>query len=91
MTGKHFNFHRRWAVDLAARTATHDSGLVVRFTPAPGVPGAWDGGVDETNAAATLAILSAQHGPGNAAAMLPRLMREAGEVFSRARSKPRLL
>lgn len=35
MTGKHRNFHRRWVVDLAACTATHDSGLVVRAVRAP--------------------------------------------------------
>lgn len=31
MTGKHYNWHRRWVVDLAACTATHDSGLIFTF------------------------------------------------------------
>jgi len=35
MTGKHYNWHKRWAVDLAALTASHDSGLVVRFEAHP--------------------------------------------------------
>jgi hypothetical protein len=32
MTGKHYQWHKRWAVDLAARFATHDSGMVVDFS-----------------------------------------------------------
>lgn len=88
MTGKHFNFHRRWTVDLATNTARHESGMVVKFTPHP--EGGWDGQPDPDNASATFAILSAQHGAGNAAAMLPRLMRESAEVFTRACSKPRI-
>ena len=31
MTGKHYNWHRRWVIDLAACTATHDSGLIFAF------------------------------------------------------------
>lgn len=31
MTGKHYNWHRRWVVDLAACTATHESGLIFLF------------------------------------------------------------
>lgn len=41
MTGKHYGWHRRWIVDLAACTATHDSGLVFKFTQAD--DGEWDG------------------------------------------------
>ena len=43
MTGRHYNWHRRWGIDLAACTATHDSGLVVKFSEAKDSPGAWDG------------------------------------------------
>lgn len=32
MSGKHRNWHRRWSVDLASGTVTHDSGLIVRAT-----------------------------------------------------------
>lgn len=35
MTGKHYNWHKRWAVDLKAASATHDSGLVARFIALP--------------------------------------------------------
>lgn len=31
MTGKHYNWHRRWVIDPAAQTATHETGWVVRF------------------------------------------------------------
>ncbi len=31
MTGKHYNWHRRWILDPAAQAATHDTGWVVRF------------------------------------------------------------
>lgn len=87
MTGKHFNFHRRWAVDLVKNTATHESGLLVTFTRHTDDGGGWDGAVDDANGNATFVILSAKHGAGNAAAMLPRLMREGAEVFSREKSK----
>lgn len=35
MTGKHYDWHKRWTVDLTAGSATHDSGLVVRFLLLP--------------------------------------------------------
>ena len=35
MTGKHYQFHKRWTVDVPAASATHESGLVVRFRPLP--------------------------------------------------------
>jgi hypothetical protein len=35
MTGKHRHYHRRWVVDLAACTATHDSGLIVKAIRSP--------------------------------------------------------
>jgi len=41
MTGKHYNWHKRWVVDLTTCTATHDSGLVFRFSQAES--GALDG------------------------------------------------
>lgn len=35
MTNKHFNWHKRWTVDIEAASAIHDSGLVVRFLALP--------------------------------------------------------
>jgi hypothetical protein len=66
------NWRRRWTVDLEAGTATHNTGLVVRFTPVPGEPGAYDGEV--------IAGLDAVHGlsPQQAA----RMMREAGDIYA---------
>lgn len=31
MTGKHYNWHRRWALDPAAASAEHESGWCVRY------------------------------------------------------------
>ena len=89
MTGKHYAWHKAWAVDLAASTATHASGLLVRFTQADDDDDdvAWNGHVEPANANATFAILAAQHGRDNAWAMLPRLMREADDVFMRVQRK----
>lgn len=44
MTGKHYQWHKRWVVVLAAQCAIHDSGAVVDFSyagkaPAGGAPG----------------------------------------------------
>lgn len=35
MTGKHYQWHKRWSVDIEAASAAHDSGLVVRFLALP--------------------------------------------------------
>lgn len=60
-----------WIIDLAAKTATHSSGLTLRFTPAPDSSGAWDG--KPVGAIPTTL--------GTDAGALARLMREAGDKF----------
>lgn len=35
MSSKHYGWQARWAVDVDARTATHDSGLAVDFDAVP--------------------------------------------------------
>jgi hypothetical protein len=35
MTNKPFKWHKRWTVDVEAASASHDSGLVVRFLALP--------------------------------------------------------
>lgn len=35
MTSKHFNWHKRWTVDLDNGLATHASGLVIHFLALP--------------------------------------------------------
>lgn len=62
-----------WTIDLAAATATHSSGLIVKFSPVPGESGAFDGNI--------AGPLPAGLNP----ASLARLMREAGEAYIDAR------
>lgn len=70
----------RWTIDAARREARHGpSGLVVRFRPDAGEPGAWDG--DAVNGAEVAEALAERHG-ADAPRMLARLMREAGEAWS---------
>lgn len=64
---------------MSGREARHGpSGLVVRFAPAD-EPGAWDG--QPTNAEEVGRALIELHG-AQAAQMLARLMREAGQLWS---------
>jgi hypothetical protein len=41
MTGKHYQWHKRWTVNQETCTATHESGLAFQFTQTG--DGAWDG------------------------------------------------
>ena len=65
-----------WTIDLAAATATHESGLVIKFAPVPGEPGAFDGQIVGAIPA------SLPHDP----AALARLAREAGDAYIAARN-----
>nr|WP_319566298.1 hypothetical protein [uncultured Rhodoferax sp.] len=76
MTGKHYAFHKRWTVDMEARTALHESGLLVEFTPKTGA-----GFVKVSTEQPALDYLSAKNGRGNAGVMLERLKREASDVY----------
>lgn len=65
-----------WTINLDTATATHENGLVVKFAPVPGEPGAFDGElVGEIPASL----------PRNPTA-LARLAREAGEAYIAARN-----
>lgn len=84
MTGKHHNWHRRWIVDLAACTVTHDSGLVVQAVR------------DEAADATDYKPLNLDVWQNKMLATMPlsnliqhakRLMREAVEVYQRAQPK----
>lgn len=79
MTGKHYNWHQRWKVDLSACTATHDSGLVVQFKQAEDDPRAWDGSA--VNSEAWFAGIKDTMPPQDLSKHVARLMREAGEVY----------
>lgn len=81
MSGKHRHWHRRWAVDLAAGTATHDSGLVVRAVRTP------DDDATDYQPANLDAWQSRMLGTmplPDLAAHAQRLMREAVEVYRHA-------
>lgn len=82
MAGKHHNFHKRWTVDLAANTATHESGLVIEFTPKTSA-----GFSRVATEQVALDYLSIKNGRGNAGVMLDRLKRESIDVFHWAKSK----
>lgn len=78
MTGKHYNWHKRWQVDLSACTATHDSGLVVRFRQAD-ESGAWDGKPE--NSEIWFEKMKSTMPPHDLASHVGRLMREAGDAY----------
>lgn len=69
---------KRWRVDLDERTATHASGLVVRFEPAE------DGGLDGEVIAGIPDISTDRATAERQANGLARLLREAGEVYAEA-------
>lgn len=79
MTGKHYNWHKKWSVDLAACTATHDSGLIVKFTQATDDPMAWDG--EPINDVEWLASMRGKMPPHDLVKHTARLLREAGDAY----------
>lgn len=79
MTGKHYNWHRRWVVDLAACTATHDSGLIVRFVRND-AECAWDG--EPENMECWLAEHRQRMSGENLLKHAARLLREAGDAYA---------
>lgn len=79
MTGKNYNWHKRWLVDLADCTATHESGLVVQFKKAE-ESGAWDG--TPLNSEEWFEKTKNTMPPQDLIKRASRLMREAGEVYT---------
>lgn len=65
-----------WTINLDTATATHSSGLVIKFAPVPGEPGAFDGEISGTLPAGL---------PQDPAA-IARLAREAGEAYIASRN-----
>ena len=76
MTSKHHKWQTRWRLDLAARRATHESGLVVEFAP--------NGRAQNMNGPQYEQTLAQTHGPHNAPLMLARLLREAERLLKEA-------
>jgi len=76
------NWKRRWTVDLAARTATHQDGWVFLFAAVPGE----DGGIDgECLQHPALAGLNLQQLSRTAS----RIAREAREIYVDAMRRAR--
>ena len=74
-----------WIIDVDAGTATEDElGLVVTFTPDPDQLGAWDGTTGPGQVQKLFRVLVDRLGADEAAAALPRLLREAGDAFRAA-------
>lgn len=80
MTSKHYGWQRMWRVDLSTCTATHDSGLVVRFKQT--APGVWDGEGEATPEWQEEA--RKRMNPADMQRHLARLMREAGDIYKAA-------
>lgn len=78
MPSKHYRWQTRWRVDMPARSAVHESGLIVRFS-APDRYGGADG--EPVNSQEWLDQAIKKHGGHNIGPMLARLMREAGQIY----------
>lgn len=95
------NWHRRWVVDLAAATTSHESGLTVAFTPGIQTPrpecgaysyadgvGEWTGTPARGDATLSAWLLLNPNLKDAASinSRLGRLMEEAGRVWARAQA-----
>lgn len=85
MTGKNYNWHKRWRVDLSTCTATHESGLVVRFRKANDELGGWIG--EPVNAQEWFQTIKGSMPPDDIAKHASRLMREAGDAYRYQRNR----
>lgn len=76
MKSKHHGWQKRWTIDLAAGTYTHECGLLVQFQGADDIQGR------ANNAAQVQQQLAVKNGH-NALAMVARMLREARELRQR--------
>lgn len=85
VAGKHKGWRQGWQVNLAAHTATHESGLVVHFgTPPTDAVLFHRGSVMPDNLVAVMGALEKKNGAHNAPIMLQRLGKESCEAWSEA-------
>lgn len=75
MQSPRYRWQTRWQLDQAAGIATHDSGLIVRFTGRH---------AEAVNGDDIQAALAVKNGPHNAPIMLRRLLKEAAELQAKA-------
>lgn len=78
MAGKHHGWQKRWAVALDAKTATHDSGLIIRLAPSAD---GWVASPDQASLKAWAGLQSAAMPPPDVAKREQRLTREAREIW----------
>jgi hypothetical protein len=69
---RHHLWQKRWTLDESTGTATHETGLICRHTPA---------GVVAENGPEIQAALAVKNGHGNAPKMLQRMLDEAAAIF----------
>jgi hypothetical protein len=80
MVGKRYNWHKHWTVDLAACTATHDTGLIVHFKKSDDDETAWDGSIPD-GGTKWFEKIKGTMPPQDIANHVARLMREAGDAY----------
>ena len=85
MTSKHYRWQTRWTIDVAAREARHECGLVVRFSAIPAGGSCVAHSAQALNAEPVRAALAEKHGH-NATAMIERMLREALELYRHERT-----
>ncbi len=71
-----------WTVDLSSCTATHSTGLIVRFVKAADHPHAWDG--EATNDDIWFHNLCKKQPAEEVQELMAGLMREAGDIYLEA-------
>jgi hypothetical protein len=72
-----YRWQTRWTIDAAEHQARHESGLIVEFDRAPGLPLPHG---RASNGPAIEAALAEKHGH-NAPAMVQRMVREARQLY----------
>jgi hypothetical protein len=86
VVGKHYQWHKKWRVDLAGRSCAHETGAVVDFSC---VAGEWVGAFRGGNAAVEAWLVSHKFNPhdANGRARLSRIMKEASNAWAWQKNK----
>jgi hypothetical protein len=78
MTSKKRQWHKAWTIDYVQHTATHTSGLVVRFER---VNNEWDGKAPQESAEAAYRATASAMPQQEAAQHFTALMKQAGDAW----------
>jgi hypothetical protein len=86
VVGKHYQWHKKWTLDIATCTATHETGAIVDFSC---VGGEWVGAFRGGSAAAETWLSAHKFNPNdaNGRARLSRIMKEANDTWNRRMAK----